>query len=195
MKHLIRISDIFDRFISRIGKLAAWATLLLMATIVFDVVTRRFLVLGSTRLQEFEWHVHTVLFAFCLGFAYLANAHVRIDLVRERLSKRTQWWIELVGIVLFLFPYCVLVIYFGYDFTMRSFFQHEASASATGLPYRWIIKSAIPIGFSLLLLSGVAVLLRKIVELFGPPHLTAEVAATERAERAHLVDVTGKDVA
>ena len=186
---LVKISIFLDRLITRVGKLAAWTSLLLIAVIILDVVTRRFLVLGSTRLQEFEWHIHAVLFSFCLGFAYVKDAHVRIELVRERLSQRKQWWIELFGILLFLIPYCAIVLYFGFDWWHRSWIVNEASDSATGLPFRWIIKMALPLGFIFLLLSGVTVLLRKIVELFGPPGLREFVAEGEQLEIEHLDEV------
>lgn len=190
MELLIRVSEGLDRVITKIGKFAAWAGLALILVTVFDVVTRRFFVLGSTKLQELEWHFHTILFAFCLGFAYLKDAHVRIDLVRETLSERTQWWIELAGCLLFLIPYCALVIYFSIDYTHKSFATDEVSASATGLTHRWIIKSAIPLGFIFLALSGVAVVLRKIVELFGPERLRQQVHDIEEAEAEHLDEVT-----
>ena len=186
---LVKISIFLDRLITRVGKLAAWTSLLLIAVIMLDVITRRFLVLGSTRLQEFEWHIHAVLFSFCLGFAYVKDAHVRIELVRERLSQRKQWWIELFGILLFLIPYCAIVLYFGFDWWHRSWIVNEASDSATGLPFRWIIKMALPLGFIFLLLSGVTVLLRKIVELFGPPGLREFVAEGEQLEIEHLDEV------
>jgi len=189
MELLTRISEGLDRVITRIGKVAAWAGLGLITVTVFDVITRRFFVLGSTKLQELEWHFHVVLFALCLGYAYIKDAHVRIDLVRENLSERTQWWLELAGCLLFLLPYCALIIWFGIDFTHRSFANHEISASATGLTHRWIIKSMIPIGFSILALSGIAIVLRKIVELFGPPELRSKVHEIEEAEVEHLDDV------
>ena len=186
---LVKISVFLDRLITRVGKLAAWTSLPLIAVIMLDVITRRFLVLGSTRLQEFEWHIHAVLFSFCLGFAYVKDAHVRIELVRERLSQRKQWWIELFGILLFLIPYCAIVLYFGFDWWHRSWIVNEASDSATGLPFRWVIKMALPLGFIFLLLSGVTVLLRKIVELFGPPGLREFVAEGEQLEIEHLDEV------
>jgi len=186
MDLLIRISDLLDRWITRVGRVAAWAGVALITITIFDVVTRRFFVLGSTKLQELEWHFHVVLFAFCIGFAYLKDAHVRIDLVRENLSERTQWWIELLGCLLFLLPYCALVVYFSFDFTVRSFNVDEVSASATGLTHRWIIKSAIPIGFSLLALSGLVVVIRKLIELFGPPDLGRKVHDVEAAEAEPL---------
>ena len=189
MELLIRVSEGLDRVIVKIGKLAAWAGLALILITIFDVVTRRFLVLGSTKLQEAEWHFHVILFAFCLGYAYLKDAHVRIDLVREKLSERTQWWIEVAGCLLFLIPYCVLIVYFGIDFVERSYATSEVSASATGLTHRWIIKTTIPLGFAILGLAGIAVLLRKIVELFGPEELRRKVHEIEEAEVEHLIDV------
>ena len=193
MELLMRVSEGLDRIIVKVGKIAAWAGLFLILVTVFDVVTRRFFVLGSTKLQELEWHFHTILFAFCLGFAYLKDAHVRIDLVRESLSERTQWWIELAGCLLFLIPYCALVIHFSIEYTYKSFATSEVSASATGLTHRWIIKSAIPLGFTFLALSGVAVVLRKIVELFGPEQLRQKVHDIEEAEAEHIEDITLPD--
>jgi TRAP-type mannitol/chloroaromatic compound transport system permease small subunit len=192
MDLLIRISDRLDGWVTRVGRVAAWAGLALITITIFDVVTRRFFVLGSTKLQELEWHFHVVLFAFCLGYAYLKDAHVRIDLVRENLSERVQWWIELLGCLLFLLPYCALVIYFSFDFTARSFNIDEVSASATGLTHRWIIKSAIPIGFSLLALSGLVVVTRKLIELFGPPELGRKMRDVEAAEAEPLEKVPVK---
>ena len=189
MELLIRVSEGLDRVIVKIGKIAAWAGLALILVTIFDVVTRRFLVLGSTKLQEAEWHFHVILFAFCLGYAYLKDAHVRIDLVREKLSERTQWWIEVAGCLLFLLPYCGLVIWFGINFTERSFATSEISASATGLTHRWLIKAVIPIGFTILALSGITTLLRKFVELFGPEDLSRKIHEIEEAEVEHLDDI------
>lgn len=193
MHLLIRFGEGVDRLLTWIARIAAWAGVALIAITIFDVITRRFFVLGSTKLQELEWHFHVILFAFLLGYVYLRDAHVRIDLIRERLSERTQWWIELLGCLLFLIPYCLLVVYFSTNFTWRSFVDHETSASATGLTHRWIIKAVIPIGFSLLGLAGIAVALRKIAELFGPPELRETVHRMEEAEAAHLDEVTLDD--
>ncbi len=189
MELLIRVSEGLDRVITKIGKLAAWAGLGLIVVTIFDVVTRRFLVLGSTKLQEAEWHLHVILFAFCLGYAYLKDSHVRIDLLREQLKERTQWWIEVIGILVFLLPFCILVVWFGIDFVHRAYATNEVSASATGLTHRWLIKMAIPIGFSVLAVSGIAILLRKIVELFGPEELRRSVHDIEDAEVEHIEDM------
>ena len=169
MQGLMRISDGLAGLVIGIGRLAAWLSVALMAIIIFDVVTRRFLVLGSTKLQEMEWHLHGVLFLMTFGFAYLKDAHVRIELLRDRFPTRIRAWVEIFGILLCVIPYCVLIVWFGLGFVERSFVQGEVSSALTGLPYRWIIKSFVPLGFLVLLLGGISLLLRCLVCLFGPP--------------------------
>ena len=109
-----------------------------------------------------------------------------IDLIRERLSSRAKNWVELVGCIVFVIPYCLIVVYFAEDFLERSWAVSEASDSATGLPYRWAIKAFLPIGLFVLLLSGITVLLRKIIELFGPPDLRRLIPQKEERKAEHL---------
>lgn len=180
---LFRLSNLLDRVVSAVGMAAAWLCIPLILIIVFDVVTRRFLVLGSTKLQELEWHLHAVLFFLCIGWAYIRNAHVRIELVHERLPRKAQLWIELLGCLLFFIPYCLVVFYHGVDWWERSWAIGEVSDSATGLPYRWIIKAFLPVGMVFIFLGVVTVLLRKVVELFGPPDLAAQAFDLEREEQ------------
>ncbi|MFN3460876.1 MAG: TRAP transporter small permease subunit [Oceanibaculum sp.] len=171
MDILIKVSDGLNRFVTAIGKLAAWLAIPLMLVIIFDVVSRRFFVLGSTKLQELEWHLHAVLFLLCFAFAYVKDAHVRIELMRERFSGRTRAWIEIFGMTFFLIPYCYVILYFGYDFVMRSYLSGEVSSALTGLSHRWIIKSFVPLGFALLALAAISSILRNLVYLFGPDRL------------------------
>jgi TRAP-type mannitol/chloroaromatic compound transport system permease small subunit len=183
MNYMFRLSNLLDRIVSMVGSAFAWLSIPLILVIVFDVITRRFFVLGSTKLQELEWHLHAILFFLCIGWAYIKNAHVRIELVYERLSRRAQLWVELLGCVFFLIPYCLIVLYHGVDWWGRSWAIGEVSDSATGLPYRWAIKAALPIGFIFIFLGAVTVLLRKVVELFGPRDLANAAYQLEQAER------------
>ncbi|MGH6661955.1 MAG: TRAP transporter small permease subunit [Rhodospirillales bacterium] len=175
MRFVLRLANGIDRIVTGIGKAVTWFALALIAVIVFDVITRRFLVLGSTKLQELEWHIHTLLFMFCVGWAYLANAHVRIDLVRQHLSERAQQWIEFFGCLLFAVPYTAIMFYLSIDFAYSSFVQGEVSSAGTGLAHRWIIKACLGFGLALLLLASLCVMLRSLVLLFGPPELAREV--------------------
>ncbi len=189
MHALLRLSEFLDKTVIWVGRAGAWMTIPLMIVIVFDVITRRFFVLGSTKLQEGEWHLHAILFLLCIGFTYIKDAHVRIDLVRERLSVTAQRWIELLGCLLFLIPYCLIVFWFALTFVESSWNVGEASDSATGLPYRWAIKAFLPLGFFVMLLAGITVALRKFIELFGPPDLRRIVETEEAEEIEHLDQV------
>lgn len=206
MRALVSIANVIDLIVTKVGKFFAWAGFLLIMVTIFDVLTRSFTQtsweslreliawqqaeFGSTKLQELEWHFHTALFALCIGWTYLANGHVRIDLFRDNFSRRRKVWIEAVGVVFFLLPYCALLVWFGYQFAYTAYLDHEVSASATGLSNRWIIKMAIPFGFGFLFLAGVAVLLRKIVYLFGPPELHALMRSSIIAEEEKQQVVT-----
>lgn len=175
MLRLLNAADAMNRVLAQIAGAVGWLFLALTVVILFDVVTRKFgfqlPYFGSTRLQELEWHLHTALFAFWLGAGYVSNTHVRIDLLLGLACPRKQAWVELFGCLLFALPYCLLAIYFSLDFTWISFVDGEASPSSNGLPYRWIPKAFISAGLLLLLAGVVAVMLRTIVYLFGPPDL------------------------
>ncbi len=164
---LLKISKILEKVVAFTGKCGSWLAIPLIFIIIFDIVTRRFLVLGSTKLQEMEWHLHTALFLLVLGYGYIKNAHVRIEIVREKYSLFTKSVLETLGIILFLIPYTLLVIYYGVDFVSRSLSMNEVSSALTGLSHRWIIKSFIPIGMLLLFLAGISILFRNIVFLIN----------------------------
>jgi TRAP-type mannitol/chloroaromatic compound transport system permease small subunit len=179
---LLAFSDLLEKLIRGIARVTIWASLLLVLVTLFDVVSRRYFVIGSTQLQELEWHLHTLLFASVIGYAYLRDGHVRIDVVRQSMSLRRRWWLEFVGTLLFLLPYCALVIFYSVEFTWSSYVQGEGSASMTGLPHRWIIKSTLPLGFLLLAFAGLVVLIRNGLLLFGPAELRER--AWQRVEAA-----------
>jgi len=167
LKIFLNISKTLEKLVIFIGKLGSWMAIPLISIIIFDIITRRFFVLGSTKLQEMEWHLHTSLFLLVLGYAYLKDAHVRIEIVREQFSTMLKAILETLGICLFLIPYTVLVIYFGIDFVSRSFSMNEVSSALTGLSHRWIIKSFIPIGMFLLFLAGVSLLIKNIIYIYA----------------------------
>lgn len=181
---LLSESDALARLTSRIGIAASFLYVPMILIIVYDVAQRKYLdfnadftrtvwyqTFTSTRLQEMEWHLHAVLFLACLGFAYVRDAHVRIELVRERLGPHTRVWIELAACFLFLVPYCYVVVLYGFDFARNSFNILERSSAQTGLEYRFVIKSFLPFGFLVLALAGLSVALKCIVYLFGPREL------------------------
>ena len=164
----------------RIGRYASLLILLLVFVTVFDVITRKFHflqqlilasplhnILSSTKLQELEWHLHATIFLLAFGYTYLSNAHVRVDLIRETLTPRKQMLIELLGLCLLALPYLGILIWYAWEFVHTSYVQQEVSASLTGLPYRWVIKSVFLAGISLLCLSVISTIVRILVIFFS----------------------------
>jgi TRAP-type mannitol/chloroaromatic compound transport system permease small subunit len=175
MERLLGVSKAIERALYAISMAAGWLFIACTVVIVFDVITRKFGFqlpgMGSTRLQELEWHLHTGLFSFWLGTAYIKNAHVRIDILVADTRPVKLAWIELLGVVIFALPYCLVAIYFSYDFFHTAWEFNESSDSATGLPWRWIPKGVISVGLILLLAAVISVGLRLTVFLWGPLHL------------------------
>ena len=136
----------------------------------------------STLLQELEWHIHTALFALVLGYGYIYNTHVRVDLIRETLSFRKKAWLELIGLTFFLIPYCAIVIYFACVYAYDSWAIHEISASQVGLSHRWIIKSVLVFGLVVAVLSGIAVWLQVAIVLWGPQDIRFPLMTLEWPE-------------
>lgn len=192
MNGWIGLSSWLERIVSAIGNVAAWLSVPLMLVIIFDVVTRKLNLLQgtvlegvvtSTKLQEMEWHLHASLFLLCFAWAYFRDAHVRIDLLRDRFAPRTKAWIELVGCLVFLIPYAVLVTVYAYEFWWRAWVIDEGSAATTGLTDRWIIKFFLPLGFALLFLAGVSMVINRIAFLRG--YRVADYHGTDTLERPH----------
>lgn len=157
-----------ERGIIWVGALVAWLTLIpLIAVSVYDMIGRQFFHVGSTRLQELEWHFFLAVVMLGLGYAYLRDAHVRIDIVRDRMTLLTRAWIELFGCLLVLVPFCMMLIVHGGEITWNSFVTTERARAPLGLPMRWIIKSALPVGGLLLLLAGASVAVRNAMFLAG----------------------------
>ncbi len=180
MDRLLNIADVLDRIPRFVGKCAGFVVLPLIAVIMFDVITRKidFLRIGMSqlsfywviepiKLQDMEWHLHAVILMLSFGYGYLMNAHVRVDIFREMLSRRGQAWVEFWGIVLLALPYLVIAIYFSAVFVYISFQQGEGSESLTGITHRYIIKSVMVIGFTLTITAFLVTFVRLWALLFG----------------------------
>ena len=177
---LVRVSEGLRRIVDRVGRFGSWMIIPLVLITVMDVSIRKvgtFQIMmvetfgrffNSTVLQELEWHFHTGLFTLVLGYGYIWNTHVRVDLIREHLHFRKKAWLEFLGLTIFLIPYTCIVIYFAAIYAYDSFAMNEISASTVGLTHRWIIKTVLVAGLCFVLVSGISVLLQVIVVLWGP---------------------------
>ncbi|WP_353570512.1 TRAP transporter small permease subunit [Candidatus Albibeggiatoa sp. nov. BB20] len=152
-----------------VGRMTAWLVLLMVLVIVYDVMMRRFFSIGSVQLQELQWHLFALTFLLGAAYTFKYDEHVRVDIFYQsiKISDAGRAWINLFGNLLFLIPFCILVIYTSYPFISASFFQMESSPDPGGLPYRFLLKSAIPLCFFLLLLQAIANILSNILVISG----------------------------
>lgn len=204
MPAMLRVSEMLRRFVDGIGRFGSWFAVPLILITVFDLFIRKTGVLqiwlvenvsevfGSTLLQELEWHSHTVLFTLVLGFGYIWNTHVRVDLIRERLHFRKKAWLEFIGLTIFLIPFCSTVVYFAFVYAYDSWAIGEISASLVGLAHRWVIKTILAIGLVIAVVAGIAVWLQVAVVLFGPKHWRYPLMTLEWPEQAGKV-IEGKE--
>ena len=178
----LRLSERLRRFVDLVGRFGSWFILPLVLITVFDLGLRKTgevqlwmienisPIFGSTLLQELEWHSHTVLFTLVLGYGYIWNSHVRVDLVRENLAFRKKAWLEFLGLTFFFIPYLIVLGYFAFIYAYDAWAIGEISASLVGLSHRWIIKSFLVAGIIVAILAGLAVWLQVAIALFGPSH-------------------------
>ncbi len=202
---LLKFSIALRNFVDRVGRFGSWFALPLILITAFDLGIRKTGVIqvwlvenvseffGSTLLQELEWHSHTVLFCLVLGFGYIWNTHVRVDLVRENLAFRKKAWIEFLGLTIFVIPFTLVIIWFAYVYTVDSWSINrndscawyqcgEVSASLVGLSHRWVIKSVLAFGFVVAFVAGIAVWLEMALVLFGPKNWRFDLSTLEWPE-------------
>ncbi|TGG94321.1 TRAP transporter small permease subunit [Natronospirillum operosum] len=163
------ISRPVDAVIRFIGQLAAWLWVATIAVITINVVDRFMFGRGSIALEELSWHFFGAAMLLSLSYAVVTDDHVRVDFLRERFSLKTRAWIELLALVLLAMPVFWIVLEETYSYAMRSYVSGERSQAPSGLPNRFIIKGAMPLGFTLLMLAFASRALRCISFLFGFP--------------------------
>lgn len=163
------ISERLDGFVSVIGKGASWLWVAVTGVIVWAVVARYVFGQGSVFLEEVEWHLAGIGWLLGLGYTLVADDHVRVDVIHERLSLKAQSWIELLGLVFLLSPFLCVVIYELIPYTVSSWEVGEISQAPAGLSYRWALKGAIAVGFILIQIAAISRLLKTTAVLFGFP--------------------------
>lgn len=161
-----------DGAINRIGRVVSWLWLGLLIVIVLNVTLRYVFGEGRVEFEEIQWHLYSAGFLLGLSYAYSGDNHVRVDVIHERLPPRRKAWVELYGILLLLLPFITLILVFSVPFVVDSFRFGEVSQAPGGLPYRWIVKAMLPLGFALLLFATLARLHRVWAFLFLQPPAT-----------------------
>jgi TRAP-type mannitol/chloroaromatic compound transport system permease small subunit len=171
MDALARAVSVIDGINRGVGRAVAWLTL---ATVIIcgAVVLLRYAVgMGQVWMQELYVWTHAMTFLLAAGFAYLLNAHVRVDIFYARLSRRGKAWVDLLGTIFLLMPWLVLLAWCAWTYVSYSWETSEISVQNNGMPAMYILKSTL-LGFVALLgLQGLAWIGRSILVLGGrePP--------------------------
>ncbi len=150
-----------------IGRGVAWVTLALVLVIFVDVIMRYLFNTSFVFTQELEWHLFGFIFLIGAGYTLLHDGHVRVDIIYQRLGFKGQAWINLMGVIVFLIPGCLMLIITSFKFVLTSFLILEGSPDPGGIPLRFIVKGFIPAGFSLLLLQGFSLGVHSLMQILG----------------------------
>ncbi|WP_153111654.1 TRAP transporter small permease subunit [Propionivibrio limicola] len=166
MNALLNFSRRVDAMTESVGKAATWIVLLVVLISAGNAVMRYTISYSSNALLEIQWYLFGAIFFACSGYTLLRNEHVRIDLIASKFSRRGQAWIDILGIIFFLMPMAVAIIYFSWPVFLHAFESGEMSNSAGGLIV-WPARLMIPAGFLLLSLQALSELIKRVGFLKG----------------------------
>jgi len=166
MAPLLAASRQIDRFNEAIGKSMRWLVLAAVLISAGNAIVRKAFSIGSNSLLEIQWYLFAAVFMLGGGYAFLRNVHVRIDFVSSKLSKRTNTIIDILGIIIFLIPLCLILIHLSWPLFVSALTSGEMSSNAGGL-IRWPVMMLMPLGFGLLLLQAFSELTKRFAYLKG----------------------------
>lgn len=156
----MRVADLIDRLSDGLGRLLAWLVPLLVALVVALVVARYLFDAGSIAAQEATLWLHAIIFMLGIPVALRHGRHVRVDVFQQHWSAKRRAWVDLAGTLLLLLPFALLMFVISLDYVQPSWAIGEGSRDPGGLPALYLLKSLIPLTALLLVLQGIAELLR-----------------------------------
>jgi len=198
MNALLPLSRAIDALTERIGRFVYWLILAVVIISALNATVRKAFNYSSNAYLEIQWYLFSFIFLIGAGYTFLRNEHVRIDIISGRLSARAQNWIDVIGILFFLFPMSIIIGWLSWPLFMDSYVRHEVSTNAGGLII-WPARLLVPVGFTLLVVQGLSELIKRIAFLQGliPNPLeksqgkSAEEELAEEIARQRNVDAGG----
>lgn len=163
------ISFYIDKFVVMIGKMVSWIWLLVLLVVLFNVFSRYLFNSGSAAMLELSWHLFGATMLIVLSYAVVTDDHVRVDFLSEKLPIRSVALIEFLLVAGLVIPLLVFMMETLVQYAWNSFIKGESSMAPDGLPYRFILKSIIPISILLLILSLVSRLIKDMTLVIGKP--------------------------
>lgn len=166
MQLLLKFSRAIDAMNMLIGRLVMWLVLAAVLISATNAIVRKSFDISSNAFLEIQWYLFAGVFMLGAGYVMLKNAHVRIDFISNKLSKRTNAIIDAIGIIVFTIPMSVIMIDLGWPLFERAWTSGEMSQNAGGL-IRWPVMLLIPLGFAILLLQASSELIKRLAFLSG----------------------------
>ncbi len=188
MQALLKFSRLVDGINERIGRWAYWLTLAAVLVSAINALIRYTFDTSSNAWLELQWYLFSGVFLLCGAYALLHHAHVRIDVVYHRWSRRTQLWIDIFGHVFFLMPMTLLILYLSWPVFVNALVSHEMSSNSGGLII-WPARFLLPAGFFLLAFQGLSELIKSVAVLRGliPDPALADSGPTAEEELARAI--------
>jgi TRAP-type mannitol/chloroaromatic compound transport system permease small subunit len=170
-----------DEYTERVARTIAYLIVLTIVVSAANAISRYALNMASNAWLELQWSLYAAAFLFGASWALKGGDHVRIDIVSSNLPIKARNWIDVFGHVVFLIPFCLIHLWYGFDYVSRSIASGETSTHAGGLIY-WPAKLILMLGFSLLLLQGISELVKRVAIIRGvmPQDGTNELTPAER---------------
>jgi len=188
VKPWLALSGAIDALTERIGRFVYWLILVVVLISAANAVVRKAFNYSSNAYLEIQWYLFSAIFLLGAGYTLMRNEHVRIDIISGRLSARTQNWIDVLGIVFFLFPMAIVIGWLSWPLLLDSYVRGEVSTNAGGLVI-WPARLLVPVGFALLILQATSELIKRIAFLRGhiPNPLERHQAKTAEEELAEEI--------
>ena len=167
----IPIVSFLTSIVTIITTKTAWINMLVMFTILVQVTLRYGFHAGEAWVDEFIWLLYA-FFMFGLSYAITTDSHIRVDIVHMKFTKKKQRIIEVLGIVFLIMPFTIIIFEHSVGWVHHSFMANEFSENTTGLPYRWVVKSLLPISLVLIFIASLSELIKNIVLLIHGENVT-----------------------
>ncbi|MBM6550612.1 TRAP transporter small permease subunit [Marinomonas ostreistagni] len=151
-----------ERIATVVGKGVAWLTLLMMVLTCLIVVLRYGFGIGAIALQESVLYLHALVFMLGAAYTFKDDEHVRVDVLYRGFSARKKAWVNIIGGLFFLLPFCFYTAYLSTDYVAASWAVMETSQEPGGLPFVYLLKTLIPIMMALLIIQGIADILKNL---------------------------------
>jgi TRAP-type mannitol/chloroaromatic compound transport system permease small subunit len=196
MSAFLFLSRLIDSVSLGLGKMVMWLILAATTISAGNAIMRKAFNIGSNAYLEIQWYLFAAVFMLGAGYVFLKNGHVRIDFISNKLSKRTNAIIDILGIVLFTIPLSIILINLSWPVFERAWTSGEMSQNAGGL-IRWPVMLLIPLGFAILALQAASELIKRVAFLTGhraEPFSVENEKSAEELLAEELAAMAGIDV-